>query len=226
MQFVSFGRTNALMCIWETRNCDYELFARNTGRAWREDEFGRFGPQYPVVMVSFEEAKAFCNWLTAKEQSENLIGSNWVYRLPTDLEWGKALGLSRERGKTPVERLFYGGPALPWGEIWPPPANYANLGVKLGIDEWKYTSPVASFAPNRYGIFDMVGNVMEWCDELYDPSNPQCANQYSIRGSSYASKARGECAASVRLAAPSKNCMSNLGFRCVLSTAAATERAD
>ena len=143
-----------------------------------------------------------------------LISSNWAYRLPTDEEWGKALGLERERGETPVERFFYGGPSLPWGEAWPPPSRYANLGPKVGIDDWKYTAPVGSFPANRYGIFDLVGNVAEWCSDVYDPA---ASTGRTIRGSSYGSNSRNECAASVRVPSPASNAMPNVGFRCVLA---------
>lgn len=203
--------SNILICVWETRNQDYEVFAKNSNRSLPNAPFEAAGT-YPVVKVSWDDALEFCAWLTQRERAAGLIGTNALYRLPTDLEWGRAMGLQSERGSSPAARFFYGGPSLPWGEIWPPPAGIGNLGVGLNIDQWKYTSPVGSFRANRLGIFDMVGNVSEWCADYYAPDT----NDRVFRGSSFGSSTRAECAASVRGRSKQSNRMPDVGFRIVL----------
>ncbi len=107
---------------------------------------------HPVIMVSWYGAAAYAQF--------------YEIRLPTEAEWEKAA-----RGGLVGKRY-------PWGDnITHDDANFYGTG---GKDKWDRTSPVGSFAPNGYGLYNMAGNVWEWCADEYDkeyygkssPKNP------------------------------------------------------
>jgi formylglycine-generating enzyme required for sulfatase activity len=156
-----------LFCIWETRVQDYQAFADATGRSWEKPSFEQ-GPTHPAVNVSWDDAKAFCEWLTQKERQEGRLGEGLAYRLPTDAEWSVAVGLTGETGDTPKEKDAKTKDVYPWGNQWPPPNGAGNYGKSLNVDSFENTSPVGSFAANEFGIYDLGGNVWEWCEDFYD----------------------------------------------------------
>jgi formylglycine-generating enzyme required for sulfatase activity len=107
-------------------------------------------PDEPVVCVNWSDAQAYLRWLSAT--------TGKAYRLPTAAEWEYA---ARAGSRT----------ARPWGDgIGRDRANYgadaccgpAAAGKEK--DRWLYTSPVGSFAPNAFGLYDMIGNVCQWTD--------------------------------------------------------------
>jgi formylglycine-generating enzyme len=125
------------------------------GASWRHPE----GPQstiedrldHPVTHISHHDAMAYCDWADA--------------RLPTEAEWEFAArgGLEQKR--------------FPWGDQLTPDGQHrCNIWQgefprhDTGEDGYFGTAPVAAFAPNEYGLFNMVGNVWEWCGELFEPS--------------------------------------------------------
>jgi hypothetical protein len=186
MKFVPVSGTEVSFCIWETRVKDYAAYAAaNAGvdESWKKpfgDEFKQ-ADTHPVVKVSWNDANAFCAWLTKKELAEGKIKAGQKYRLPTDAEWSVAVGLGKEKGNTPQEKSRVIKDVYPWGKEWPPPVGAGNYSKSLGADNFEYTSPVGSFAANKLGLHDMGGNVWEWCEDKYRPTDAWCV----LRGASW-----------------------------------------
>jgi sulfatase modifying factor 1 len=204
-----------------------------TGANWRHPE----GPQsdltgkdnHPVVHIAYDDAVAYCKW--AGKQ------------LPTEAQWEYAArgGLSGKKNA--------------WGDE-PVDAKRANTWQghfpdhNTQEDGFARSAPVGSFPPNGYGLFDMSGNVWEWCSDLYrpdtyarqilaegvnvvlknpegpprsyDPRNPDAPESRVHRGGSFLCN-DSYCASyrpAARMAAPPDTGMLHLGFRCVLSAQA------
>ena len=212
MRFVSVPGTPSLFSIWETRVQDYEVFAKATSRSWEKPGFDQ-GPTHPAGNVSWNDANAFCQWLTVKERSEGKLGASQSYRLPTDEEWSLAVGLSNENGATPIDKSGKIQGVYPWGTQWPPPKGAGNYPGSLAVDNFEYTAPVGSFAANRYGLYDLGGNVWEWCEDELRPGSgtrvlrgASCVNVGPV---SLLSSSRGHTS-------PDSRHYTN-GFRCVLA---------
>ena len=138
---------------------------------------------HPAVNVSWDDAKEFCAWLTKKEQGEGKLAAGQEYRLPTDAEWSYAVGIGDKEGNgTPKDKDGKLADVYPWGTGWPPPKGAGNYGQSLNVDEYANTSPVGSFKANQYGLYDMGGNVWQWCEDLYE--NGQSRNRV-LRGGSW-----------------------------------------
>jgi len=171
MKFVPVPGTQVLFSVWETRVKDYGIYAalnRGVDKSWRNPGFPR-DDNHPVVEVSWDDAGAFCQWLTAVERKAGCLGQGQEYRLPTDAEWSYAVGIGgRESGRRPKDKNKNLKGVYPWGTVWPPPKGAGNYAPALGVDDYEKTSPVGSFPANRYGLFDLGGNVREWCQDDYD----------------------------------------------------------
>ena len=178
MKFVPVPGTPVLFSVWETRVRDFRSFVDATGydatgkmysigpdgwklrgKTWKLPGFVQSG-EHPVCGVSFNDANRFCEWLTARERTAGSLGPQDRFRLPTDAEWSAAVG----------DTLY------PWGKDWPPPHRAGNYGdsesdlnpkIQGYRDGFSRTAPVGMFAPNRFGLHDLGGNVWEWCDTYY-----------------------------------------------------------
>jgi serine/threonine protein kinase len=178
-----------LFSIWETRVQDYEVFAKETQREWPKRNFVQEGPTHPAVNVNWEDATAFCAWLTDRDRRANSIGPAERFRLPTDHEWSCAVGIAEREdpGKLPVQKSQNITDVFPWGEAWPPPENsgnycseelqqllvagkYRHLKSELPDyrDGFAETAPVGSYPANRFGLYDLGGNASEWCEDRFD----------------------------------------------------------
>jgi hypothetical protein len=181
MQFVPIGR-DLMASAWETRVGDYALFVTETGRPAPPPARFTQEPDHPVVNVSRDDARAFCEWLTLRERKDERINLSHEYRLPTDLEWSLMTGLVEEEGISPGWRDARKQAVYPWGLNWPihgKVGNFADMAAALapgvssertiaGYDDgFAYTSPVGSFPHNEPGIYDLSGNVQEWVGDEY-----------------------------------------------------------
>jgi formylglycine-generating enzyme required for sulfatase activity len=169
----------------------FAAFANATGhkaaRRWRDPGF-RQDDSHPAVFISWDDAKAYAAWLADT--------TGRPYRLPTEVEWEYAARAGRT---TP----FW------WGSsITPTQANYnGNHVYKGGGSEGEYragTVPVGSFDANPWGLYNVHGNVWEWCEGAVKSSRV-------VRGGSWSTYPR-YLRAAARLRNPTE-CNNNFGFR-------------
>jgi formylglycine-generating enzyme required for sulfatase activity len=183
----------------------YDALKRTVEQAarysWRDPGFYQ-DDDHPVVNVSWNDAQAFCKWLSEKDGMK--------YRLPTEAEWEFAC----RAGTT--TRFYFGNDDSDLGQF----ANVADKSLKAKFDyanhkneEYKrritawfdrvswddaypFTAPVGQFKPNRFGLYDMLGNVWQWCGDWYgkypteavtDPRGPDTGSERVRRGGSWSS---------------------------------------
>jgi formylglycine-generating enzyme required for sulfatase activity len=188
MRFVPVPGTDVLMSVWETRVKDYAAYAAgNLGvdMGWKDVVYEGHaqGDDHPVVKVSWEDAKEFCEWLTRRERAAGRIGEHDEYRLPTDHEWSVAVGIGdrEDPSLSPIRKDGKIDGVYPWGRQWPPPPGAGNYHGAEGGGSWgkiegyrdghPLTAPVGSFGANALGLYDLGGNVWEWCEERWSPSS-------------------------------------------------------
>jgi formylglycine-generating enzyme required for sulfatase activity len=126
---------------------EYDRFARATKRKLPDDEDWGRGHR-PVINASWKDAMAYCEWLSAQTGKR--------YRLPTEAEWEYAA-----RGGTETA-YWWGDKIRADGKVW---ANCDGCGSPWGN---KQTAPVGSFEPNRFGLYDVLGNVWEWVQDCWN----------------------------------------------------------
>lgn len=227
MKFVPVPGTGILMCIHETRRADYATYAAlhpEADASWKKVVFNAqpvaMQDDEPVVNVSWDDAQAFCRWLSQKEGRR--------YRLPTDREWSIAVGIGDREpatGATPESLSKKLKDDYPWGKTWPPikgAGNYADEDchrlcptektIASYADGFPVMSPVMSFPPNALGIHDLGGSVWEWCEDFYNETR----KDHVLRGASWGSSAPAPLLSSFRGNQPSTRRWRCDGFRCVV----------
>ncbi len=171
---------------------------KTKGANWRNPGFSQTN-NHPVVCVSWNDAVAYARW----------VGK----RLPTEAEWEYAC---RARTTTP----FHYGDSLSSDEA-NFNGNYPYGGARKGVYREK-TTPVGSFKPNAFGLYDMHGNVWEWCSDWYgrypsgtvtDPKGPNSGKYRVLRGGSWYDNA-GLCRSASRLRYEPMSAYYDVGFRC------------
>ncbi|WP_022954665.1 formylglycine-generating enzyme family protein [Leucothrix mucor] len=111
--------------------------------SWHSSRF-EMSEESPVVCISWDDTQAYIKWINAKTGRQ--------YRLPTGAEWEYA---ARAGSST----------AFAWGDR--PRRKFANYKGVGGADRWRYSSPVGSFPPNAFNLYDMAGNVWEWVEDCW-----------------------------------------------------------
>ena len=196
--------------VHQVTNAQYRKFVEATGHLapnqWGDSNFN--APNQPVVTVSWFDAVAYAIW-TGK-------------RLPTEAEWEKAA-----RGGLVTKRY-------PWGNEPPngTQCNFKDRDVDTDVlydesvnDGYRYTAPVGSYPPNGYGLYDMAGNVFEWCADdridytispQHNPIGPTDGPGRTVRGGGYLGPMF-HVRCSRRGGSPAHIAASNTGFRCAAS---------
>ena len=190
---------------------EYVTDAELAGRAWEfngGEYFRRAGlcwkayasadrDDHPVVLVSWHDAVAFANW--AGKQ------------LPTEAQWERAA------------RGGLAGALYPWGDE-PPKREKCTYGSRSSAVP--PTAPVRCFTPNGYGLYDVVGNVWQWCADWFspgyyhdsprqDPSGPASGIHRVRRGGAWNVIHPFRLRVANRAALHPSSCAPNVGFRCV-----------
>ena len=133
------------------------------------------GDMYPMYYVSHDEAAEFCKKLTRQEQSAGRLPSRWVYQLPSEAQWEYGC-----RSGTTTATAF--GTRLDSTQ-----ANfdgkYPYNGAAQGVGK-AAAVPVGSYIPNAWGLYDMHGNVSEWCADWYAQELPGGSNPLVVPNSS------------------------------------------
>ncbi len=142
-----------------------DRFHKDPAITWKTPGFEQ-SDDHPVVCVSWTDARAFCKWLSEKEGA--------TYRLPTEAEWEYACRAGTETwyswGKNPDDAYANANVADGALEAAFPMTTQYQRAVKLGKDEGDkaiFTAKVASYRPNPWKLYDMHGNVWEWCQDRW-----------------------------------------------------------
>ena len=171
---------------------------------WRTYFYGSERSDYPVVAVTWNDARAFCRWEGK--------------RLPTEAEWEYAARAGRVGGVYPWAGF---SPRDPQGRYL---ANFNPGRQGQAADGYAFTAPVGSYPPNRWGLHDVAGNVAEWVEDAYTPSYSALSgldpiykdseeNRRVVRGGSWSSNAF-QIGVGVRGVQPRDEASARIGFRC------------
>ena len=214
-------RMNRSICLgkYEVTNAQYRCFrpdhdsGKYKGRDLNADRL-------PVVQVSWDDAQAFCRWLSKR--------TGRIVRLPTESEWEYAC----RAGTTTINW---------WGDRMDAASRVANLADRTAHTLWGWdfalqeasdgyavAAPVGHFLPNPFGLHDMIGNVWEWCEDIWRDNYDGAPSDGSawikatkqglrvVRGASWHNYPKG-CQSAFRGRGPRHYHGSHTGFRVVVS---------
>ncbi len=179
----------------------------------------------PVEQVTWYDATNYCAQLTQQEQEAGRLPAGWVYRLPTEGEWEYAC-------RAGTTTAFYFGNAIRGGMYnFDSHYEYDSVNGETHILNptgfMGQTTPVGTYPPNAWGLYDMVGNTWEWCHDWYarypagsvtDPAGPASGTDRVMRGASWISHGF-RCRSAARYLLPPERQGYNIGFRVVLAPA-------
>jgi formylglycine-generating enzyme required for sulfatase activity len=171
------------MYKYEVTVAQYRKFCNDTGHQMPDMPSWDWQDNHPIVFVNYHDAVAYCQWAGVQ--------------LPTEAQWEYAArgGNTGLNGKP--RYIFVWGDEPPKGK-----ERYGNFADEIFIivfpgfpifeeynDGYVYTAPVGSFNPNGFGLYDMAGNVLEWCGDCYDENyyqnspirNPQGPSSGTVR---------------------------------------------
>ncbi len=178
----------------------------------------------PVEQVSWNDATNYCALLTRSDRAAGRIPSTWGYRLPTEAEREYAC-------RAGTTTAFHFGSAIHGGmanfyDYYEYDASIGDIYVaNPSVPYLGRTTTVGSYAPNAFGLYDMHGNVWEWCQDWYgayptgsvtDPQGPVAGSSRVVRGGSWDGYGR-YCRSAYRYFDYPADRGSNIGFRVVLA---------
>jgi formylglycine-generating enzyme required for sulfatase activity len=202
---------------WGWNDSEGKLEGRKPEYTWRNPGFSQTD-SHPVVNITWNDASAFCEWLSAKEGKS--------YRLPTEAEWEYACRSGSRSlyqfGDDPEGLAEVGNVADGTAK-----AKFSNWTTISARDGFVFTAPVGRYPANRFGLHDMHGNVWEWCADWYggdyygqspqdDPPGPASGSGRVLRGGSWRDSA-GNCRSADRDGVDPSDRFNDLGFRVALS---------
>jgi sulfatase modifying factor 1 len=197
---------------------------RDQQYSWRNPYFSQ-SDDHPVVNVSWSDSVAFCAWMSGQERKR--------YSLPTEAQWEYACraGTTTQfsHGDDPEKLTRVGNVA----DAALKAKHTAATWTVLSCDGYAFTSPVGRFQVNAFGVYDMHGNVWEWCADRYgenyyknspldDPTGPATGSIRVNRGSSWLDHPL-SCRSAFRYGSAPDHRDYFLGFRVALDVAAKGE---
>ena len=193
---------------------DYMQFSRERAAQYLANEDAGL----PMYFVSWDDAMEFCRRLNALERAANRLPAGYQYDLPTEAQWEYA-ARAGTRGATYAEPLA----AIGW-YAENSAEGYAGKGLKVASGAIGGPRAVAGKLPNNWGLYDMAGNVWQWCRDRYgpypggeitDPTGPTVGAGRVNRGGSFGSGAGDERSAN-RANNPPAEASAYRGFRLAL----------
>ncbi len=137
--------------IYEVTQAEWKQVMKT--EPWKGQQYTKEGPDYPATFVNWHDATDFCSKLTEQEHQAGRLPNDWEYVLPTEAQWERAC-----RARTETKYSF--------GDDESKLGDYAWF-IKNAPDNQQNAQKVGQKQPNPWGLFDMYGNVEEWCRDVY-----------------------------------------------------------